>query len=339
MKQARFIGLILAILYLAPASAAPEETCRDWAAYSSGHRGVALLVLKNGETICEHYANGGSGKSHELWSGTKSFVGVMAAAAVQDGLLSLDERVSETIAEWTDDDRKATITIRQLLSMTSGLDGKIGKPPSYRESLDASLITDPGARFIYSPTSMQAFGEVMRRKLAAAGADDDPVAYLERRVLNPAGISVAKWRRGPDGNPLMPQGAVMTARQWARFGEFIRRGGKADDRQLVDPSAFADLFRGSDVNPAYGLTWWLAQPTSQNDPVTALTDLPENADRLPDDLVFAAGAGGQRLYVIPSQGLTIVRLARLDVVAALARKPDNWSDFQLVSMVNGRDAD
>lgn len=338
MNSRFMIGLVVAIFHLAPAAAMSDQACQRAHAYSAAHRGAGVLVLRNGEVVCEQYASGDSDKSHELWSGTKSFVGVMAAAAVQDGLLTLDEPVSETIGEWTNDHRKASITIRQLLSMTSGLGGKIGKPPTYKDALDAPLVAEPGAKFIYSPTSMQVFGEVMRRKLVAAGAADDPVAYFKRRVLDPAGISVANWRRGADGNPLMPQGAVMSAEQWGRFGEFIRNGGRAGDRQFVDPAAFTDLFQGSKANPAYGLTWWLANPTDQDDPVTATTDLPDNADRLPDDLVFAAGAGGQRLYVIPSKGLTIVRLARLDLLAALAGKPDGWSDASFLDEIFGDEA-
>jgi len=330
MKILLVIGIVLSLAGVIPAAAMTDSACDAASAYSEKHRGVAVLVLHNGEVVCRRSGKGGEAASHELWSGTKSFLGVMAAAAVQDKLLSLDEPASTTIVEWTGDNRKASITIRQLLSMTSGLGGKIGEPPSYKRALEEPLLADPGTTFIYSPPAMQVFGEVMRRKLAAAGVDSDPVAYLDQRVLEPAGIRVSEWRRGPDGNPLMPQGAIMTAEQWARFGEIIRNGGRIGDRLLVDPAAFAELFKGSKANPAYGLTWWLAEPTSQNDPVTATSDIPENAANLPGDLVYAAGAGGQRLYIIPSRKLTIVRLARLDIIAALAGKKSGWSDTRFL---------
>jgi CubicO group peptidase (beta-lactamase class C family) len=333
MNQVLAVGLALAICGINPAAAMSKAACRAAIEYSDAHRGVSVLVLKNGEIVCAPKSGAGSPKSYELWSGTKSFVGVMAAAAVEDGLLTLDEPASKTITEWADDKRKAAITIRQLLSMTSGLSGKVGKPPTYEKSIAAPMIADPGARFIYSPTSLQVFGEILRRKLLAAGGDGDPVAYFKRRVLDPAGVSVTEWRRGPDNNPLMPQGAIVTAQQWARFGEFIRLGGRANGQSLVDPAAFAELFHGSNANPAYGLTWWLANETDADDPVTVLSDIPANAENLPDDLVFAAGAGEQRLFILPSQGLTIVRLAKLDLIAALAGKRSGWSDRQFLQMV------
>src|SRR3546814_13202797 len=65
----------------------------------------------------------------------------------------------------------------------------------------------------------------------------------------------------PDGAPLMPQGLVLAASEWAKIGEFVRGGGKLDGKPLVDELAFAELFKGSQANPAYGLTWWLPRST------------------------------------------------------------------------------
>lgn len=336
---------MLTILPLALAAATPQATgadqtpsmtCSAAIAYSNDHRGLSLLVVKDGNPVCEDYREGDAGSAHELWSGTKSLVGLMAAAAVQDGLLTLDEAVAATIAEWQDDAAKRAITIRQLLSMTSGQGGTIGRPPGYADALSIPLASKPGERFQYSPTSLQVFGEVMRRKLAAKGMAGNPVAYFERRVLDPAGIRVAQWREGPDGNPLMPQGAVMTAREWAKVGELVRAGGKAGGRMLVDPGAFTALFEGSSANPAYGLTWWIARITPARDPVTASSDIPAAAAQLPKDLVFAAGAGDQRLYVIPSRGLVIVRQARLDLRALVAGEPSGWSDVAFLDILLGK---
>lgn len=305
-----------------PAAAIAPADCAAAIAYSDAHRGVTVLVLKDGKPVCE----GGDAVAHELWSGTKSFVGIIAAAAVQDKLLTLDERVYATLSEWRDDPVRRETTIRQLLSMTDGQRSVIGQPPTYVDAIAVPTSSPPGTQFHYGPTPMQVFGEVIRRKLIARGQPGDPVAYLKRRVLDPAGITVAQWRAGPDGNPLMPQGAVMTAREWARFGEFVRAGGKVRGRSLVDSAAFRALFRGSTANPAYGLTWWLPRPTTAKDPVTASNDLPAHAATLPADLVYAAGAGDQRLYVIPSRNLTIVRQARLDIRATMAGERSGWSD-------------
>ena len=118
---------------IAPATvgmAVAAPACEAALEYSAKHGGVAVLALKDGSPVCEGYTSGGApDKAYELWSGTKSFNGIIAAAAVQDGLLALDEPVSKTIAEWRNDPQKSVVTIRQLLSLTSGLASKPGRAP------------------------------------------------------------------------------------------------------------------------------------------------------------------------------------------------------------------
>ncbi len=98
--------------------------CERAAKYSESRRGSAVLVMQNGRTIFEHYANDGSANRRwPIFSGTKSFWGIAALAAVQEGLFRLDDPVSDTITEWKSDPRKSQITIRQLLSQTDGIEG------------------------------------------------------------------------------------------------------------------------------------------------------------------------------------------------------------------------
>lgn len=339
----RIIALFVSAALLAAPSARAARTsvssaaCDEATRYSNDHRGVAVLVLEDGKIICDtHVAT--IDTPYELWSGTKSFVGIMAAAAVQDGLLTLDEPASATLVEWRGDAQKRSITIRQLLSMTSGQPSIMGKPPTYRGALDVALTAAPGERFQYGATPLQTFGEILRRKLVAKGDSGDLAAYLDRRVLSLSGVRIAAWRRGADGNPLLPQGIQITAREWARFGEFVRAGGRADGRQIVDPEAFAAMFKGSAANPAYGLTWWLPHPSRVVDPITAETDIGRRAGELPPDLVEAAGAGDQRMYVIPSKKLVIVRQATLNIAALAMGKVERsgWSDVTFLKLILGR---
>jgi CubicO group peptidase (beta-lactamase class C family) len=320
-----------------PASGGLLPGCSEAVAYSNGRRGLSVLVLQNGITVCSS-----GGKSietpYELWSGTKSFVGVMAAAAVQDGLLRLDEPASETLTEWAGDPVKSAVTLRHILWMVEGQPSEIGNPPGYAGAVEVPFNAAPGERFQYGPVPMQLFGEVMRRKLRSAGLEEDPLAYLERRILRPLGIAGYRWRDGSDGYPLMPQGAIFSARDWALFGEFVLRGGRAaDGTLLVSAVAFSEMFEGSAVNPAYGLTWWLARPSASPDPVTQGSDLRRNLEYLPADLVMASGAGGQRLYLIPSRGLVIVRQAELDLDALRAGAGPEWRDTEFLNHLLGVD--
>ncbi len=273
-----------------------------------------MVVMKDGKLVFENYSNGGSiNFAHELASGTKSFNGIAAIAAEEDGLLTLDEKVADTITEWKKDPIRSQITVRQLLTLTSGVKGSIGLAPTYVESIHAEVVPPVGEKFQYGAEPFQIFGEVMRRKLSKK--HETLLDYLKRRVLDPAGIKIGKWRNGTDGLPLLPQGASFTAREWAKFGEFVRMKGKtASGKQIIAPERFDVLFEGTKGNPMYGLTWWLNRPIDDAlrasvKTLTTATDLKYGTTGVPNDMVMAAGAGNQRLYVIPSENLVIVRQA------------------------------
>ncbi|MCL4201627.1 MAG: serine hydrolase [Pirellulaceae bacterium] len=90
--------------------------------YSESNGGQGMLVRLDGQIIFEGYGNGGGkDRAQMLASGTKSFVGVAAMAAVEDGLIRLDDRACESLTEWQNDPVKSQITYRQLLTLTSGL--------------------------------------------------------------------------------------------------------------------------------------------------------------------------------------------------------------------------
>ncbi len=255
-------------------NASPFEAAASYLESKNGH---AMLVYLDGRLVFERYLNGYEPTTpHLLASGTKSFSGAMAIAAVQDGLLDLDEKVADTITEWKDDERKARVTVRQLLGLRSGIaGGENGSVPSYAEAVKMAKATaEPGTRFSYGPVPFQCFGELMRRKLEPRGESVE--AYLTRRILKPIGLEPSFWRKDADGNIHLPSGAFLTPHEWARF----------------DPDLLKQCFRGSKANPAYGLTFWLPGKNQE-----------------PADLVMAAGKGKQKLYIVPSLNLTVLQFA------------------------------
>ena len=74
----------------------------------------------------------------------------------------------------------------------------------------------------------------VKRKLRAKGLGDDPVVWLKGRVLDRIGVSYAGWKRGRDGNPFLPQGAQLTARNWAKFGQWVMDGGQGVDARAYE---------------------------------------------------------------------------------------------------------
>jgi CubicO group peptidase (beta-lactamase class C family) len=326
-KLVALAGLVAALAVQSaaaqPFAGANDPRCQRALAYSAARRGAAVLVLKDGKPICEGYAGeGGPDHAMETASGTKSFVGAMLAAAVQDGLVSLDEPVAKTITEWKADPQKAKVTIRQLLSLSSGMPSQVGRPPTYADAVAMPLTAEPGTKFLYGPGPYQLFGEVMRRKLAAAGQRGDPYLYLKRRVLDPIGLKPNPWRRMPNGDALLPQGAVLTVREWVKYGEFIRAGGKVGGKPIVDAATLKAEFQPSAANPTYGVTWWLPG----NLPGAARAA--EDYAAAPKDMVIARGAGDQRLIVIPSKGISAARLATFSGLGPQGGPA--WSDVEFV---------
>jgi CubicO group peptidase (beta-lactamase class C family) len=378
----------------APTPAPAADAIARAIAYSERFEGRAVLVMKDGVVLAEQYANGWSAdRPHALASGTKSFSGITAAAAVTDGLITLDELVSDTITEWKTDPRASRITVRELLNLTSGLEpnsellGRQGygikdlggandlaarlkggareKAPEnwYAAVVKVPVTAEPGRTFRYGPTHFYAWGEFLTRKLAASSRPERTYwDYLHARVLKPAGLEFPKTRFALDqqGNPNLPGGAHLTAREWAQWGEFVRRGcavqSEADAAwtPVIDREALEQCFIGSRANPQYGLTWWLltgADGSVANvggseggrlrkrlgrgerpglaDVAAGQTAMIRDVNGTPVKAVMAAGAGKQRLYLLPEHGLVIVRFAEMGQAGA------NFNDTQFLKLVLG----
>jgi len=282
-------------------------------AYSRAHGGLALRVEQGGKVIFEDYAPGYSATTpHKIYSGTKSFVAVAAMILAEKNVIRLDEPASDILTEWKNDARR-TITINQLLSQTSGLDPNDDPINNAHDGLAAAvqihLVSAPGTKFHYGAAGYQAFGEILHRKLGGFGdAVEKSVTHL---VLDPYDIKLDGWVKDDAGNVLVHAGMIMSAEQWAKFGEAVMR-----PRHPLDHSrpgfGFDQLFIGHAANPAYGLGFWLNAPqhSPRHQPISDLLPA-SDGDQLypggPRDLVCAMGTGKQRLYIIPSQQLVIVR--------------------------------
>jgi CubicO group peptidase (beta-lactamase class C family) len=325
-------------LLLATATCTPAEVTADHfamaARYSAAHGGLAVRVEQGGKLLFESYAPGFSASTpHKIYSGTKSFFAVAALLAEREGLLTLDEKASETLPEWRHDGRR-TITIEELLSHTSGLDPDLDYLYPYRDQLEAALrvplIDTPGARFHYGGVNYQAFGEILKRKLRPRGESIQD--FMEDKIFDPLDIDVAAWTRDGAGNPLIHSGLSLSSKEWAKFGNYVNRARNGLPTHLLSGQLLAPLFLSHAANPAYGLGFWLNRPPP--DPrlqSIKVLQLAIDGDQLypggPRDLIAAIGSGHQMLYMLPSQDLVIVRFS----------DGENFSDGDFLSrLLTGR---
>ena len=311
MRASGPAAVLLLAMLLSKALPAQRPDFDAAAKYSADHAGLAVLVYVEGKLVFEQYQNGHRQETPQhIFSGTKSFAPIVALIAQHEGLLQLDEKVCDTIAEWQGDKNRERITIRHLLNFTSGLTNNDSDLHSaktrdkYAASVACEGKTAPGQRFQYGSNHLMVFGEVMRRKLAKAGTEAKPlpkdfVGYLQARVLDRIDCKFSSWLRDAEGNPALPYGAFLTAREWGKFGLLVLDGGKHGEKQIVPKEHFAECFVGSKANPEYGLNFWLIGARAHR-----------HNERIPADTVTAAGMYDQKLYLMPSQKMLVVRFGR-----------------------------
>lgn len=309
----------------ARAQSQPLARFRAAAAYSAERGGASFLVVRNGIVLAEEYPGGDANARWPIGAGAKSFAAILAGSLAADGLLSLDEMAAMTFGDWALHPIKSAISVRALLNGTSGI--AFGGPPG---DINAALALEPsaglGERFIDDPAPYILLVEIARRKLFAAGRMGDVAQYLSGRTLSPIGCTSIGWARAADGSPLLYDGASVSARGWAQAGELIRREGVWRATQLLNDETAREALRGTFAEPRAGIGFWLAAASrNRGDPPGAESDLWRSASPAPLDLAMACGAGGQRLYISPTQRLIVVRQAR--------SSSGQWSDSAFLSLV------
>ena len=310
-----FCFLFLAVADV-PAADLDPAAVRRAAEYSANHRGTSFFAIQSGRTLLEEYPGRASAATPQrIYSGTKAFWNLAALAADEDRILNLDERVADTIASWRQDRRKSQVTVRQLLDFSSGLAPGFGMQVNDygnrdKAALRLPMVAEPGKAFIYGPSALQVFYEILKEKLRGK----TPIEYLERRVLRGMRLGPQRYLKDRADNPLLAAGFVMTAREWAKMGELVLREGKP----VVRPQTLAECWWGSPANRAYSLGWWnnRAAPAGREFDFEAMLE-PKWSQQdwhnaclcrdAPRDLVACIGSGYQRLYVIPSLNLIVIR--------------------------------
>ncbi|MEM6584329.1 MAG: serine hydrolase [Pseudomonadota bacterium] len=300
--------------------AALAEAIAKAQAYSDEQRGLGLIVMRNGAVLHESYAEGVDGATPSASASMmKSVIGLLYGVAMEEGVIgSLDERVGDTLTEWNGDPR-GDITLRQLMTMSAGLGQSnfmaiLLSPNIGEAALQVEQVTEPDTEFSYNNAITKLLTLALDRRLAAAGKGS-VLTYLEDKLWCPLGNEDARVWIDQQGEARGYAGLHAGLMGYARVGELIRNGGAVGDEQIVPASWIAAMATPSKVNPQYGLQVWLGREHTPMRAYSAANPIkvPHAEPFVAEDIVYFDGFGGQRVYVMPSQGLVIARFGEVNL--------------------------
>ncbi len=284
----------------------------------------AVLVLSEGRIVAERYGPGYTKDTRMIgWSMSKSVTAVMIGMLVSDGRLALD--TSAPVPTWQrPGDPRGAITLRQLLQMRSGLRHTEATDPVYESGEVRMLFLDgrdhmaawaeeqpleaePGRKWRYSSATTIILADIAARALTDR---PDPDArrlavsdYLKTRLFDPVGMKSVVPEFDAAGTLIGSSLIHATARDWGKFGEFLRNGGAVKGAQLLPRGWIEFMTSPNPRNTGYGAQLWLNRPQADGDVVL----MPGKA---PASLFACLGHLGQYVIVSPAQKLTIVRLGK-----------------------------
>jgi CubicO group peptidase (beta-lactamase class C family) len=272
-------------------------------------RTKAVVVVHNGQVIAERYAPGIGVDTPLLgFSMTKSVVNALIGILTQQGLVT--PSMPAPIPEWHGaDDPRREIEVEHLMRMTSGLDldeTNSGFDPSSRMFLqddtaayavDARMIAPPGTRWHYSSPTTQILARIVRD---AVGGPEQTLALAWRELFNPLGMRNVTLEFDGAGTLQGSTYMLASARDWAKFGLLYLNDGVVGGKRILHED-WVDFCAAATLDTDYAAGFW-----------TNRSEHPNAKGRvrlgIPHDAFFASGDLGQRIVIMPSQHLVVVRL-------------------------------
>ncbi len=270
--------------------------------YLEQNNSRSFILLKDGKIVLEQYFNGATQSTPWYWaSAGKSLTAFLVGLAQQEGHLDINEPSSNYMGTgWTaaPANKEALITIKNQLTMTSGLDDAAGDPYC---TIDTCLhyLADAGTRWAYHNGPYTLLDSVME---IATGTSLNN--FMTTRVKNITGMT----------GTFVPSGFnnvyYSSARSMARFGLLILNRGNWNGTQIMtDTAYFNDMLNTSqNINRSYGYLWWLNGKSNVMVPGSQFQFPISLFQHAPADCVSALGKDGQFINVVPSQNLVFVRM-------------------------------
>lgn len=262
----------------------------------------AFIILKNGRIAVERYF--GSFTRDSLWywaSAGKTMTAMLVGIAQQEGLLNINDKTSQYLGVgWTSlpAPKEDLITIRNQLTMTTGLDDNVPDDDCTDPSC-LSYLADAGTRWAYHNAPYTLLDSVV---ISASGLSYN--TYFQQKIRNRVGMN-GLWVKIGYNNVY-----VSNARSMARFGLLMLNNGTWDQDVLVTDTAYFNqqVNTSQNLNFSYGYLTWLNGKASHMLPTLQNVFAGYMVPNAPADMYAALGKNDQKVYVVPSQDLVVIRM-------------------------------
>jgi CubicO group peptidase (beta-lactamase class C family) len=295
------ISISVIEVYAEPARLDPSLRTRTVALAQELPRLRSLLISIDGELVEERYFNGArAAHAANLKSVSKSILSALVGIALDRGYLKgIRSRIGSYFPEYlggTDDPRKKTITLEDLLSMRSGLESTsnvnygqwVQSGNWVRHVLTRPLVEAPGGQMIYSTGNSHLLSAVLTR-----AAKMSTFEFARRYLADPLGVPLSPWARDPQGIFLGGNEMQWTPRGMLAFGELYLNGGRVRGKQVVSESWVQESLKPrtrSRWGREYGYGWWSGTLGGR-------------------ETHYAWGHGGQFIFIVPALKLVVATTA------------------------------
>ncbi|WP_162162984.1 serine hydrolase domain-containing protein [Gorillibacterium massiliense] len=263
----------------------------------------SLLVVRHGYLVYENYYHGMNNSSAApVFSVTKSVMSALTGIAMNEGLLdNTDQKLSGLLPDMfagMDDNRKGDITLRDVLTMSGGLESIDSDYNAYftsgdwlKYALSKPMVHNPGEQFDYNTGLTHFLSGVI-----SAAAKRDTFSYAQEVLFKRIGMKVSNWEHDGKGIYGGGSGLYLKPEDMAKFGYLYLHKGKWNGEQII-PEAWVEESTKKQITVAsgvdYGYLFWLETMGAK--------------DGSPGYSTFRAdGAGGQKIVVVPELDLVVV---------------------------------
>ncbi|MBA0884053.1 serine hydrolase domain-containing protein [Flavobacterium undicola] len=259
----------------------------------------SFMILVNGRIVMENYFNGHSATTNWYWaSAGKTLTATLTGIAEQEGFINTNNKVSDYIGTgWTSETlaKENLISCKNLLTMTSGIEDIANGDDVSPSSL--TYKADAGTRWAYHNVY------VKLQDVIAQATGQSWSNYFNTRLRDKIGMN-GTWL--PLDNNIV---YFSTTRSMARFGLLMLNKGKWENNIILNEAFFNSATTTSqNINLSYGYLWWLNGKSSYHLPQSQLQLSGSIIPNEPNDMFMALGKNDQKIYVIPSKKMVVIRM-------------------------------